>query len=137
MAAGTVLTRLWVRPVPVLLFTGWQLVAGGLLLGVLSFVFEGRIPTLSLGNILGYSYLGLIGGGLAYALWFRGIGTLGTSVAFLGLLSPVVATILGYAALRQQLSWLQGLGVVLILGSVLASQKELLNEKQRTLRPAL
>jgi probable blue pigment (indigoidine) exporter len=137
MAAGTVLTRLWARPVPVLLFTGWQLVAGGLLLGVLSLGFEGRIPALSLGNALGYSYLGLIGGGLAYTLWFRGIGTLGTSVAFLGLLSPVVATILGYTVLGQHLSRLQGLGLILVLGSVLASQKELLDENRQTLRPAL
>lgn len=136
MAAGTVLTRLWIRPVPVLLFTGWQLVAGGLLLSVLSLVFEGRVPTLSLGNALGYSYPGLIGGGLAYALWFRGIGTLGTSAAFLGLLSPVVATILGYAVLGQHLGWLQGLGIVLVLGSVLAGQKELLSGGQRTPRPA-
>ena len=38
---------------------------------------------------------GLLGTGLAYALWSRGIETLGVSVAFLGLLSPVVATVLG------------------------------------------
>ena len=126
MAAGTVLTRLWVSPVPVLLLTGWQLALGGLLLGVLSFLFEGRIPALSPRNIVGYSYLGLIGGGLAYTLWFRGIGKLGTSVAFLGLLSPVVATGLGYAVLGQQLGWRQGLGAVLVLGSVLAGQRELL-----------
>ena len=125
MAAGTVLTRLWVSPVPVLLFAGWQLAIGGLLLSVLSFVFEGRAPPLSQSNVLGYSYLGLIGGGLAYTLWFRGIGELGTSVAFLGLLSPVVATALGYAVLNQQLSWRQGAGAVLVLGSVLAGQRQL------------
>ncbi len=122
MAAGTVLTRLWVNTVPVLLVTGWQLVAGGLLLSALSPVFEGQVPTLSSENVVGYSYLGLIGGGVAYTLWFRGIGKLGTSVAFLGLLSPVVATVLGYAVLGQQLGWRQGLGAVLVLGSVLAGQ---------------
>ncbi len=128
MAAGTVLTRLWVSPVPIPLLTGWQLVTGGLLLSVLSFVFEGRIPALSPSNILGYSYLGLLGGGVAYTLWFRGIGKLGTSVAFLGLLSPVVATVLGYAVLGQQLGWRQGLGAALVLGSVLAGQRELLSK---------
>ncbi len=101
-----------------------QLAIGGLLLSVLSFVFEGGVPPLSQGNVLGYGYLGLIGGGLAYTLWFRGIGKLGTSVAFLGLLSPVVATALGYAVLGQQLSWRQGLGAVLVLGSVVAGQKQ-------------
>lgn len=134
MAAGTVLTRLWERPVPLLLFTGWQLVAGGLLLGVLSLLFEGRIPPLSLVNVAGYSYLGLIGGGLAYALWFRGIGVLGTSVSFLGLLSPVVATGLGYLVLEQRLGWLQGLGAVLVLGSVLVGQLEGLRGDRKTQR---
>jgi len=132
MAAGTVLARLWASPVPIPLFTAWQLVAGGLLLGVLSLTFEGRVPVLSPSNILGYSYLGLIGGGVAYTLWFRGIGRLGTSVAFLGLLSPIVATVLGYAVLGQQFGWRQGLGAVLVLGSVLAGQRELLGREQRT-----
>lgn len=132
MAAGTVLARLWVSPVPMPLFTAWQLVAGGLLLGILSLVFEGRVPALSPSNVWGYSYLGLIGGGVAYTFWFRGIGKLGTSVAFLGLLSPIVATVLGYAVLGQQFGWRQGLGAVLILGSVLVGQKELLGGEQRT-----
>lgn len=136
MAAGTVLARLWVSPVPVLLFTGWQLVAGGLLLGALSLMFEGRVPILSSENLLGYGYLGVIGGGIAYTLWFRGISKIGTSVAFLGLLSPVVATILGYAVLGQQFGWRQGLGAILVLGSVLAGQKELLGGGRRTPRTA-
>ena len=41
MAVGTVLTRLWGSPVPLFLFTGWQLAAGGLLLGALSLLLEG------------------------------------------------------------------------------------------------
>lgn len=129
MAVGTVLTRLWGSPVPVLLFTGWQLAAGGLLLGALSLLLEGRPPALSPENLVGYGYLGLIGGGVAYTLWFRGIGRLGTGVTFLGLLSPVVAAALGYTVLEQSLGWRQGLGAVLVLGSVFAGQWGLLTEK--------
>ena len=124
MAAGVVLARRWARPVPLLLFTGWQLVAGGVFLGVLSWVLEGAPPILSLRNITGYAYLALVGTGLAYTLWFRGIERVGVSVSFLGLLSPVVATALGYGFLEQRLEPVQVFGVAVILGSVLAGQWE-------------
>jgi probable blue pigment (indigoidine) exporter len=43
-------------------------------------------------------------------------------VTFLALLSPVVATALGWIALGQRLTPLQALGVVLVLGSVTTAQ---------------
>lgn len=122
MAAGIVLAKRWVRPVSLLLFTGWQLVAGGVVLAILSLLLEGLPPQLTLTNVAGFTYLGLIGTGLAYALWFRGIETLGVSVSFLGLLSPVVATVLGYIVLNQSLTTTQVVGAVVILGSVLGGQ---------------
>jgi probable blue pigment (indigoidine) exporter len=43
-------------------------------------------------------------------------------VTFLALLSPVVATALGWIALGQHLTPLQALGVLIILGSVTVAQ---------------
>ncbi|MFE3618068.1 DMT family transporter, partial [Streptomyces anulatus] len=63
-----------------------------------------------------YLYLGVIGTALAYWLWFRGISRVpATSVAFLGLLSPVSAAVIGWIALGQALTAPQiiGLGVAL------------------------
>ncbi len=122
MAVGIVLAKRWVRPVPLLLFTGWQLVVGGVVLALLSLFIEGLPPRLSLTNLMGFAYLGLIGTGLAYTLWFRGIETLGVSVSFLGLLSPIVATVLGYVILDQSLTVVQLLGAVVVLGSVCVGQ---------------
>ncbi len=129
MAAGVVLAKRWVRPVPLLLFTGWQLVVGGVVLAILSLLLEGLPPQLTLTNVTGFTYLGLIGTGLAYALWFKGIETLGVSVSFLGLLSPVVATALGYVVLGQGLTVVQILGAVIVLGSVLGGQWAGLRQK--------
>jgi probable blue pigment (indigoidine) exporter len=57
-------------------------------------------------------------------LWFRGIGRLPTkTMPMLGLLSPVVALLVGYVFLQQQLALLQLLGVVLVLGSVVLSKR--------------
>lgn len=124
MASGVVLSKRWVSPAPLLATTGWQLVAGGLLLLPVTLLIEGPPPTsLTFENAVGYGYLSLIGAAVAYALWFRGIRELpSTSVAFLGLLSPLVATALGWIVLGQSLTPTQGLGAVVVLASVLAAQ---------------
>lgn len=124
MAAGTVLSRRWQPPVSALAFTSWQLTAGGLILLPFAFIFEPALPTLTSVNIIGLSYLTLIGGALTYALWFRGLALLGpSSVASLGFLSPVSAVVLGWFYLNQQLSTLQFIGMIVILGSVWMSQR--------------
>ncbi|WP_051970658.1 EamA family transporter [Kitasatospora azatica] len=124
MATGVVLSKRWPAPVPVLAATGWQLVAGGLVLLPVTLLVEGPPPTvLTARNLGGYAYLGLIGAALAYALWFRGIRELPpTNVTFLGLLSPVVATAVGWLALDQELTGIQLIGGAMILAALLVAQ---------------
>lgn len=124
MALGVVLTARWGRPVPLLAFTGWQLTAGGLLLAPLVLAVEGPLPRVDAGAVAGFVYLGLAGTALAYALWFRGVGRLPAArVSFLGLLSPVVAAVLGWVVLGQALNGWQVAGAALVLGSVLVAQR--------------
>lgn len=124
MALGTVLTRTWQPPVSALTFTAWQLTSGGLLLLPVALWAEPALPPLDAGAILGFAYLGLIGGALTYLIWFRGIARLGPStVAPLGLLSPVTAVLLGWSVLDQSLSATQALGMVLVLFSVWLGQR--------------
>ena len=121
MAAGTVLSKRWGQPVSALAVTSWQLVSGGVLLIPVLLSVEG-LPTqlLSSRNVAGFAYLALIGTALAYTLWFRGIQLLPVgSVAFLGLLSPLVAVMAGWAFLQQTLSWGQALGTATILMSLM------------------
>jgi len=124
MAAGTVLSRKWRPPISLLTFTAWQLTAGGLLLLPVAFYLEPPLPVLSTNNILGLSYLGLIGAAFTYALWFRGIARIEpAAVSTLGFLSPATALTLGWLLLDQQLGGLQILGIAIILASVWLSQK--------------
>ena len=81
---------------------------------------EGLPPVPTALNGLGFAYLVLIGTALTYWLWIRGITTLGAGVAFLGLLSPTMATILGALLLGEWLSPLQFLGIAIVLGSTIA-----------------
>lgn len=124
MAIGVVLSQRWPSPAPLLATTSWQLVTGGLLLVPVALLVEGAPPmTMSVANLVGYGYLTIIGAALAYPLWFRGIRALSaTSVTFLGLLSPLVATALGWLVLDQQLTVAQALGAVLVLAAIVAAQ---------------
>jgi probable blue pigment (indigoidine) exporter len=123
MACGTVLTKRWRSDLPVLAVTAWQLVFGGTLLLPLALIFEEHLHAVTLNNLIGYGYLSLIGSGVTYALWFRGIHRLpATAVSILGLLSPLVATVLGYALLQQHLTPVQAFGAALVLGSVYLGQ---------------
>ncbi len=126
MATGVVLAKRWPSPAPLLATTGWQLVAGGLFLLPVTLLFEGAPPdALSQGDVVGYAYLAIVGAALAYALWFRGIRDLTpTRVTFLGLLSPVVATTLGWLVLDQGLEAAQVLGGLVVLAAIVAAQAQ-------------
>lgn len=121
---GTVLTKLWGQPVPLLLFTAWQLVAGGLTLLPIALLVEGGAPGITMRNVVGFLYLGVLGTGLAYALWFRGIERLKAStVTFLALLSPVSALTVDFLILHRRMSVLQVTGIAIVLGSIFLAQR--------------
>jgi len=123
MAAGTYLTRRWRPDVPVLAFTGWQLLLGGLMLVPVAWAADPPLPALSATQVLGYAYLSIFGAVVAYALWFRGIARLSpVAVSSLVLLSPLTAVILGWVLLGQAMTGLSLLGLITVLGSILAVQ---------------
>jgi probable blue pigment (indigoidine) exporter len=137
MALGVTLTKRWGRPdgVGPTAFAGWQLAAGGLFLVPVTFLFEGAPPATDVSAGLGYLWLGLPGGLLAYILWFRGITTLPvTSVAVLTLLSPMVAALLGALLLDQVLGPIQLVGFTLSLAAIVAGQASPKSTKERTTR---
>lgn len=124
MAFGTVLSRHWQPPVAPLTFTAWQLTAGGLLLVPAALLLEPALPMPTGGNLIGFLYLGVIGGALTYIVWFRGLARLDpTTVSPLGFLSPLVAVVLGWALLAQDLGHWQIAGMIVVLGSVWLSQR--------------
>jgi probable blue pigment (indigoidine) exporter len=125
MATGVTLTKRWRRPAHVgpMAFAGWQLTAGGLFLVPITLAVEGVPISASVAGIAGYAWLGLIGGLLTYTLWFSGIGRIPvTSAALLGLLSPIVAAVLGAVVLGQMLGPVQLLGFALALAAIAAGQ---------------
>ena len=123
LAAGTYLSRRWTSRTPLLVFTGWQLLLGGLVLAPLALALESPLTSLTIRHLAGFAYLCLFGAVLGYPLWFRGIAKLSpTAVAALGLLSPLTAVTLGWTVLGESLSVRASLGMGVVLVAVLLLQ---------------
>ncbi len=125
MGVGTVLTKRWGHPpeMNAIGFTGWTFLLGGIVLLPFTLIVEGLPDQLTGRNIGGLVYLVAISGITAYALWFWGLQHLpASSVTFLSLLNPVVAAILGWIVLSQDLNLGQIFGAVLVLISVVLGQ---------------
>lgn len=125
MGTGVILIKRWGRPpgISAVGFAGWQLTAGGLVLLVPTLLFEGIPEAIDGAGILGYLWLGIIGGLLAYTLWFRGLGHLPvTAMALLGLLSPLVAAALGVTFAGESLNLIQLAGFALALAALFCGQ---------------
>lgn len=125
MGLGVTLTKRWGRPEGVgpMAYAGWQLAAGGLVLLIPTLLFEGVPAGIDGPALAGYSWLGLVGGLLAYTLWFRGVRALPVApTALLGLLSPMVAAAIGALTLGETFSFPQLLGFALALAALVAGQ---------------
>jgi probable blue pigment (indigoidine) exporter len=125
MATATVLGRRWGRPpLSLVSLTAWQLAIGGALVAPFVLAFEGVPPVPTAGNLGGFALMGLGGTAVAYALWIRGVTALpASSMQFLALLSPAVATAIGWIALGESLSAVQLTGAALVIAAVVAGQR--------------
>jgi len=123
MTCGVFLARRWRTDMPLLAFTGWQLLIAGVMLAPLAWLIDPPLQTLTTKNILGYGYLSLFGTTFAYVLWFNGIAKLSpVAVSSLGLLSPIAAVIIGWLVLGQSITGVALLGLIAVLASVLTVQ---------------
>ncbi len=135
-SVGFVLVKRWTPPGRVLVTTSWQLVAGGLLLLPVALLAEGGAPALDLPAVLALTYLGLAGSVVGYAVWFRGLTRMSAgAVAVVGLVNPVVGTLLGVLLLGEPFGAGHLGAMVLVLGSVLVAQPPVRRAAGRVLRP--
>ena len=73
--------------------------------------------------LIGYGWIGLVGGFLTYSLWFAGIRKLPvTATALLGLVSPLIAAMVGVVFAGESLSASQLIGFGLALVAMVAVQ---------------
>jgi probable blue pigment (indigoidine) exporter len=122
-ALGFVLVKRWKPPVDMLTLVAWQLTWGGLVLVPVAALVEGAPPALDLGAVAGLLWIALPGTVIAYVAWFHGLSRMPAgATALIGLLNPVVGTLLGVLLAGEVFGWPQALGMALVLGGVLAGQ---------------
>ncbi len=122
-ALGFVLVKRWQAPVDMLTLVSWQLVVGGLFLLPVALLIEGPPPAIDAPAIGGFLWLAGAGTVLAYVCWFHGLSRMPVgAVSLIGLLNPVVGTLLGVLFAAELFGWAQALGMALVLGGVLAGQ---------------
>lgn len=122
-ALGFVLIKRWKAPTDMLTLVSWQLVVGGLALVPIAFLVEGAPPPIDGKALAGFAWLSVVGTGLAYFCWFTALTRLPAgAVSLIGLLNPVVGTVLGVVLAGEAFGWVQALGTALVLGGVLAGQ---------------
>jgi len=87
-------------------------------------IVEGAPPTVDLPAALGFLWIAGVGTGLAYVCWFRGLRLMSAgAVSIIGLVNPVVGTLLGVAFAHEAFGPVQAGGMVLVLGGVLVGQR--------------
>ncbi len=134
-ALGFVLVKRWPSPTDMLTTISWQLVAGGLVLVPVALLVEGAPPALSATNLGGLLWLTTMGTAVAYYCWFRGLVRMPAgAVAIVGLVNPVVGTVLGVLFAGELFGWAQALGMVLVLGGVVAGQRLAVRPQRHTFR---
>ncbi|WP_166874464.1 EamA family transporter [Salinibacterium sp. ZJ450] len=134
MGTGVVLTKKWGRPegVSAIGLAGWQLTAAGLVLLIPTMLIDGIPAGIDGPAVAGYLWLGLIGALLTYSLWFSGIRRLPvTATALLGLLSPLVAAILGAVIAAETLTPTQLVGFTVALIAMVSGQLNSPKKKAR------
>lgn len=125
MAAGGVLLNKWGAPrMPLLGFTGWQLLVAGVELSIVALFMQDMPVGLNNANILGLVLLAVALTAVPFALWFGAIERAGAvAVAPFMLLVPVTAFVLDALVKGEQPTTLQLVGAALVMGGLVLSQR--------------
>jgi len=132
-AAGIVVAkRLQQRTeLDLLSFTTWQMLFGSIPLFLCALLIPSPPIRWSAPFIATLAYSGILGGAVAWLLWFYALSRLPAGVASLGTLgAPVVGVLAAWIQLGERPSFLEAIGTILIIGALV------LNAIQAIRRPA-
>ena len=122
-AAGTVLSkRMFQRHAPsVLNLTAWQMLVGGVALGIVALAVPQRSIEWNLAFIGGLAYSAVLGSSLAWWLWSIVLKRLPTTVASVSSLGvPIVSVLLAWLILHEQPSAMEWVGILFVLLGLVA-----------------
>jgi drug/metabolite transporter (DMT)-like permease len=117
---GSLRGKYYVKNVPLMASAGLQMLAGGLIVGVIG-VAIGELPRYHVNprTFAALVYLTLLGSVVAYSAYVYALAKLRTSQTSLyAYVNPVIAVIAGWLILDEELTWSSIVGMVIILAGV-------------------
>jgi probable blue pigment (indigoidine) exporter len=122
---GYMLAKRWSSDVTVLSLTGWQLIAGGLMVVPIAMTVDGAFPAVDAPALLAFAYVAVMATAVAFAAWFAGLRRLpAATVGLIGLLNPVTGVLLGTLIGLETFGWHQLLGMVLVLLGIILGRPQ-------------
>jgi len=134
-AAGIVVAkRLQKRTeLDLLSFTTWQMLFGSIPLFLCAFLIPSPPIRWSAPFIATLAYSGILGGAVAWLLWFYALSRLPAGVASLGTLgAPVVGVLAAWIQLGERPSFLEAIGTILIIGALVLNSIQAIKPQQST-----
>ena len=130
---GTLRAKYHLQDVPPLMTSAVQMFAGGIVVGIVG-VAIGETARMSFASegVMALAYLTFIGGILTYTAYLYAVRYMPTTnLSLYAYVNPVVAVLLGWAILHEQLTWMSIVAMAIILGGV-----ALVQTKRRIEQPA-
>jgi probable blue pigment (indigoidine) exporter len=124
LALGGILINRWGKPpMPMMAFTGWQLLVAGIELSIATMLTQDIPATISGLNLLGFAILGVLLTAVPFILWFRAVSLAGAVVvAPFFLLVPITAFVLDAMVKGFIPTTYQILGAMIVISGLLLSQ---------------
>lgn len=124
LALGGILINKWGKPpMPMLAFTGWQLLIAGVELSVVALLAQDIPDAVTGAHVLGFAILAILLTALPFVLWFKAIASAGAVVvAPFFLLVPITAFVLDALVKGFIPTAYQVVGAIIVVAGLLLSQ---------------
>jgi drug/metabolite transporter (DMT)-like permease len=114
-------------------FTTWQMLFGSIPLFLCAFLIPSPPIRWSAPFIATLVYSGILGGAVAWSLWFYALSRLPAGVASLGTLAtPVVGVLAAWIQLGETPSFLEAVGMILIIGALVLNSIQAIKPQRST-----
>lgn len=114
-------------------FTTWQMLFGSIPLFLCAFLIPSPPIRWTAPFIATLAYSGILGGAVAWSLWFYALSRLPAGVASLGTLAtPVVGVLTAWIQLGETPTFLEAVGMVLIIGALVLNSIQAIKPQRST-----
>ncbi len=113
-------------------FTTWQMIFGSIPLFLCAFLIPSPPVRWTATFVATLAYSGVLGGAVAWSLWFYALSRLPAGVASIGTLAtPVVGVLTAWIQLGETPTLLEAVGMVLIIGALVLNSMQAIKPRGR------